>query len=70
MAETMKVGIEGMSCNHCVQTIEKGLLKVPGVEKARVDLKAKEATLEVTKTSEALRNEVRSKIVDLGYEVQ
>ncbi len=68
MAETMKVAIEGMSCNHCVQTIEKGLVKVPGVQKAEVDLKAKQATLTVEKNTDALRNLVRTAISDLGYE--
>ena len=37
--------IEGMTCDHCVQTIEKVLSAVPGVEKAEVNLKQKSAVI-------------------------
>jgi copper chaperone CopZ len=37
--------IEGMTCDHCVHTVEKALLSVPGVEKAEVNLKQKSAVL-------------------------
>jgi Cu2+-exporting ATPase/Cu+-exporting ATPase len=33
-----KIAVTGMSCGHCAATVEKALLAVPGVEKARVDL--------------------------------
>ena len=31
--------IEGMSCDHCVARVEKALSEVPGVKKAKVNLK-------------------------------
>lgn len=34
----MKIKIDGMSCNHCKQAVEKALSKVPGVKSFSVDL--------------------------------
>lgn len=69
MAETVRVSIAGMSCNHCVQTLVKGLSQVPGVEKVEVSLHKREATLDVGTRTEELEGRIRSKIEDLGYEV-
>jgi copper chaperone CopZ len=33
---TLKIG--GMTCGHCVQSVEKALASVPGVQKAVVSL--------------------------------
>jgi copper chaperone len=35
--------IEGMTCQHCVQTIEKTLGKLPGIQSVQVDLNEKQA---------------------------
>ena len=69
MAKTIVVPIEGMSCNHCVQTIEKSLGKLDSVLNVKVDLKGKQATLEVALNPEESRKQIESAIVDLGYEV-
>jgi len=37
--------IEGMTCDHCVHTLEKAISAVPGVEKAEVNLKQKSAVI-------------------------
>ncbi len=37
MAVTL-LEIEGMTCQHCVQTAQKALTSLPGVEKAEVQL--------------------------------
>lgn len=69
MAETIRVDIDGMSCDHCVQTLEKGLKTVPGVERVKVNLREKQAVIEVAKKSSDLEAQVRSTVADLGYEV-
>ncbi|WP_167816298.1 heavy metal translocating P-type ATPase [Methanocorpusculum sp. GPch4] len=48
--ETMKkvLTIDGMMCDHCKMTVEKVLSRIPGVVSARVDLKAKTATVELS----------------------
>lgn len=44
MATTITV--EGMSCEHCEQTIEEALRGVAGVSDARADREAETATVE------------------------
>lgn len=44
-AETVKLKVEGLHCQGCVDTVEKGLKKVKGVTKADVDLKSNTATV-------------------------
>ena len=40
------VMIEGMSCGHCVMHVTDALEKVPGVSRAKVDLKTNRAVIE------------------------
>lgn len=70
MAAIMKVDIDGMSCDHCVQTLEKGLGSISGVKKVNVNLKAKQALVEVSQASDDLNRQIESKVIDLGYEVR
>lgn len=44
MSQTITV--EGMSCDHCEETVEDALEDVPGVESAAADREAKRATVE------------------------
>ena len=37
-AKTIKIGVEGMVCDFCAQSIQKVFLKQPGVEKVDVNL--------------------------------
>nr|WP_291350271.1 heavy metal-associated domain-containing protein [Desulfosporosinus sp.] len=41
----MVLKIEGMTCGHCKSSVEKALLKVPGVKQAEVDLAQKQAVV-------------------------
>lgn len=36
--ETTELAISGMSCNHCVQSVERALRECPGVDSAEVEL--------------------------------
>ncbi|HJJ51356.1 MAG TPA: heavy metal translocating P-type ATPase [Methanocorpusculum sp.] len=49
--KTMKkvLTIEGMMCDHCKMNVEKALSAIPGVVSVSVDLKAKTATVELSK---------------------
>lgn len=69
MGETLKIAIKGMSCDHCVQTLTKGLGEATGVEKVVIDLKGQSATVQVKQASEDLKKQLFSKIEDLGYEM-
>src|SRR5688572_7229194 len=45
---THEYQLNGMTCNNCVTTVEKLLLNVPGVTKARVSLPDQKATIEMS----------------------
>ena len=60
---TTTLKIQGMTCQHCVQTVQKALASLPGVTKAEVDLSAKQAVvqsdgpLDVQAASQAVEEE-------------
>jgi copper chaperone len=43
---TTTLKIEGMTCNHCVHSIQQALSSLPGVRKAEVSLVEKQALVE------------------------
>ncbi len=45
ITNTRKLKIAGMDCGHCVQSITKALLALPGVGSVQVDLKSSVATI-------------------------
>lgn len=59
------LAVSGMSCGGCVNSVERALLRVPGVERAVVDLAAGQAVVEGNVSTEALVNAVQ----EAGYEV-
>lgn len=67
-AQTITIGVEGMTCNHCVQTVEKALRAVPGVYSAEVSLEKKQAVVAFDPAltdAGALKDAVRN----AGYQV-
>ena len=64
MEETLRVS--GMSCQHCVTTIEKGLRGLDGVKEVKIDLEAKEVKILYDETRTDL-DKIKAKIKELGY---
>jgi len=64
MKEVLKV--EGMSCGHCVKSIESSVGELNGVSSVKVDLANKEVTVEFQ--DEATLNQIKETIEDQGYE--
>ncbi|WP_247731002.1 CopZ family metallochaperone [Halovivax limisalsi] len=62
MARTLTV--DGMSCEHCEQTVEEALEDVPGVRAASADHEADSATVEGDADDAALVDAVS----DAGYD--
>ncbi len=60
--------VQGMTCSHCEQTVEKGLRELPGIEKVKADHKQNQVVISF-KGDTLDKEAVRKKIVDLGYEV-
>ena len=60
------VKIKGMSCNHCVMSVQKALSEIEGVKNVEVSLERGEATFD--ESSPVDMAIVRQKIKDAGYE--
>ena len=60
------VHIEGMACNHCKMSVEKGLGALDGVQDVTVSLEDKTATLTANTGISTLP--IEKTIVDLGFE--
>ncbi len=64
--ETITIPIAGMSCASCVEKIERGLLAVPGVLQAAVNLATEKATVEFVPGQATVRDLARA-IESVGY---
>jgi copper ion binding protein len=65
---TITIPVQGMSCQHCVRSIERGLSKVPGILSVKVDLLRKVAAISFDDRAITER-EVKAKLRELGFEV-
>lgn len=63
--ETIKIKVEGMTCNHCKMNVESNIQKMQGVENAIVSLS--DAEVEISEENIDLST-IKKKIEDLGYE--
>lgn len=43
--KTVTYQIPGISCNHCVHTIQSEVSELPGVESVKADAQSKQATI-------------------------
>lgn len=65
--EKAVIKITGMSCNHCVQHVEKALQQTKGVSSARVDLGAERAYVDYNSAEIDIENLLQV-IKNAGYE--
>lgn len=65
MKEVLKVN--GMSCNHCVNSIETNVGELEGVFSVKVDLKSNEVFVEYA--DEATLAKIKETIEDQGYDL-
>ncbi|KAB2456864.1 copper chaperone CopZ [Bacillus sp. CH126_4D] len=67
--EQLTLQVEGMSCGHCVNSIESSVKELNGVEQVKVQLA--EGTVEVTIDSPVVTlKDIVAVIEDQGYDVQ
>ena len=62
-----KMQISGMNCAHCAAKVEKALNEVPGVKKAKVDLKKARGTVKFDE-SQVTETALISAITEAGYQ--
>ena len=60
--------LEGMTCEHCVQTVTEAVGKMSGVEKVDVSLEQKEVTVDFDE-SQTEMEKISVQIVEAGFEV-
>ncbi|MHC1758048.1 MAG: heavy metal translocating P-type ATPase [Negativicutes bacterium] len=66
--KSITLKITGMTCAACAARIEKGLSKMPGVEKSAVNFAAEKAGITYDPAQVSLK-ELAAKVADLGYQV-
>ena len=64
--ETVKV--EGMTCQHCVQTITDALNNITGLNTVNVDLVKKQVTVKFNEDETKLQK-ISDKIIEAGFEL-
>ena len=73
-AKTIKIGVEGMVCDFCAQSIEKVFLKQAGVEKVDVNLNIGKVTVKMADVfqdnEDGISDErIKELFLDAGYDV-
>ncbi|MSP55743.1 MAG: heavy-metal-associated domain-containing protein [Myxococcales bacterium] len=65
--ETLVIGVDGMTCGGCVNSVERALQRVPGVSRVRVDLQKRQAEVDGESLDPTL---LRAALEDAGYEAR
>lgn len=68
MSNQVTLQVQGMSCGHCVKTIENSVGALNGVEKVNVQLDA--GTVDVEFNNEVNVQQISDTIEDQGYTVE
>lgn len=66
--EKKTLTVEGMSCNHCKNAVEKAVRALPGVMAAEVDLAAKALKVDFDAGKSSL-DDIKRAVDDAGYKV-
>lgn len=62
----LRLQVSGMTCGHCAQAVTRAVEALPQVERALVDLKAGEVSVEGAADEAAIRRAIEEE----GYEVK
>ncbi|MBW7888720.1 MAG: cation transporter [Bacteroidetes bacterium] len=66
--KTVKLAIDGMTCNGCVSNVTKALKGVKGVSDVKVNLQEKSATVKVANAGKEMTSALIKAVADAGYE--
>lgn len=69
MIKNAVLHVEGMSCSHCVNSIQKAVGALEGVSKVEVNLGDKTVSVEFTEDKVSL-DTIKETIDDQGYDVK
>lgn len=65
---TIKLNVNGMSCEHCVKSIKNGLLDKNGIAFVEVSLKDKTVKIDYSDVV-ITSDEIKNVIEEIGYDV-
>jgi Cu+-exporting ATPase len=68
-APVIVLPVEGMDCGGCVQSVQRALMTVPGVNAAIVSLERREASVRLDLARPASREQLVAAVVAAGYRV-
>ena len=60
--------VEGMTCQHCVDTVTEKVSMITGVKKVMVNLEEKKVSIEFEESQVQL-NKISAQIIEAGFEV-
>ena len=63
-----KIKVEGMTCQHCVETITDALNNITGLNTVNVDLVKKEVSVKFNENETKLKK-IFDKIIEVGFEL-
>lgn len=66
--ENITLNVSGMTCGHCVKSIEGSVGELKGVEKVSVDLENGKVNVDFD-SKEVFLDKIKETIDDQGYEV-
>lgn len=67
--EKVTLNVEGMSCGHCVKSVEGSVGALSGVSSVKVDLENKKVDVEFNQAEVSL-DKIKETIDDQGYDVK
>lgn len=62
------IGVEGMSCDHCAQTIKNAVAELTGIRQVSVNLEDKKVSVDFDENRVGL-DEISAKITQAGFEL-
>ena len=68
MSKQLTFKIDGMSCQHCVQTVTDTLSALPGIDHVNVNLKKGQASMQTTAQLDP--GQIAAAVQELGFSAQ
>ena len=66
--EKIQLKVEGMSCGHCKQAVEKAVMALPGLVSAEADVVGKKLTVEYEPEKTSLE-QIKEAVDEVGFSV-
>lgn len=68
--QTVDVNVQGMTCGHCVRSVQEEISEIPGVTDVQVELvSGGTSTVKVTSTEPVTADALEAAVKEAGYSV-